>query len=232
MIARRNNKMTDRCLVLDGNRPGTEDHFYEFPQTVARKWFGEGRYGRLGTIGDGSCFFHSICYATNAKDYRDASYSERQKIAHGLREGLARHFTEDAYASILAEAKTSKVPKAFGAMKAAMAEPKTWAEEIMIRWTSSQLGLNIVFLNVGNNTNNMYCGVHNKVATEAFKRCAPTWPVVIVVWVDHSHFELLCRLDEIREDSIRLRPFFDPQVPEDQETIEKVLAAYVMACNV
>lgn len=220
------------CLLLDGNKAADEDHFYELPQTVVKRYFGDGRYGRLGTIGDGSCFFHCICYATNANGYRSLAHKARQKVAHGLREGLSERFTEEAYELLLADTKSQKMPKAFSQMKTAMAEPKTWAEEIMIRWTSQQLGLNVVFLNVGNNNNQMYCGVHNKEATEAFKLCGPTWPVVVVVWVDHSHFELLCRLDDVSDSSIVVRPFFDPKDSTDKDTIQKLLAAYVTSCNV
>lgn len=220
------------CVLLDGNSKGEQDHFYELPQAIVKRWLRDGRYGRLGTIGDGSCFFHCICYASNVKGYRDLPYAERRTIAHKLREGLSERFTEEAYTNILEAMNSKKIPKSYKAMKQMMGESKTWAEEVMIRWTSIQLGLNVVFLNVGNNANQMYCGVHHAEATRDFKDCKSAWPMVVVVWADHSHFELLCRLDAVGAEEVTIRPYFDPSDTDDQTTIQNLLAAYVETCGV
>lgn len=39
---------------------------------------GNGRFGRMGVQGDGSCFFHSVCAITNRSDYLFQS-SKRQR---------------------------------------------------------------------------------------------------------------------------------------------------------
>jgi hypothetical protein len=224
--------MSTKCLLIDGNDPGNEDEFYEFPHALVVRWFENGRYGRIGTIGDGSCFFHSVCLATNYEDYETKTNSERKHIAHTLRRNLSDAFTEDNYNEIIETVVTTQ-KKSYQDIKRMLSEPATWAEEIMIKWASKQLSLNVVFLNVGDNVNMMYCGVHDKRVIESVKQCErPDIPTVIVAWVDHSHFELVARLDSVDDEYVTIRKQFDPKVKKDLKTIQNLMRAYSSKCKV
>ena len=85
------------CLLLDGNKAADEDQMFELPSDVCKKWFNGQRFGRIGTIGDGSCFFHSLCLGLNIAGYRT---SEKKKIAYALRKALSDSFRKEDYAKI------------------------------------------------------------------------------------------------------------------------------------
>lgn len=202
------------------------------PQTLAHRWFKEGRYGRLGTIGDGSCFFHSVCYALNYKGYCKKPRESRQAIASKLRCNVGDKLTPDVFEALKATLVTP-TQKTYAEVKELLCKPSVWAEEIMIKWTSQLLNCNIVFMNVGNNANTMYCGVHDAKTAEALKKCTrPNVPTVVVVWVDHQHFELLVRIDSVGPKAVKVRKAFDPKDPKDLETIRHVMAAYMKSCKI
>lgn len=221
------------CTLLDGNSPAREDIFYELPNEVIKTWFKNGRYGRMGTIGDGSCFFHSVCLALNRDNYKHEKTERRKEIAIKLRHELSENFTEEAYNDILKTLVTKNI-KTWALIKEMLAKPSTWAEEIMIKWTSKYLHINVIFLNLGDNENKMYCGVHDTSTTEALKAChKPDMITVIVAWVSHEHFELVVRLDEIRDQkSISVRTAFVPKYEKDLSSIQNVMSAYMGACRV
>lgn len=225
-------KQTQSCTLIDGNRAGDVDHLYELPQTLVKRWFKTGRYGRMGTIGDGSCFFHSVCYALNYKGYCKKVFKHRQKIATGLRCSIGKKLTPEAFEAIK-KTLVSPTTKTYDQVKTMLCEPKTWAEEIMIKWTSKVLGCNIVFMNLGNNVNSMYCGVHDKSTEDALKHCMePKVPTVVVAWIDHQHFELVVRIDSVEAGDVKVRKAFDPKDAADIETISNVMRAYFKTCKI
>lgn len=204
---------------------------YELPANITHKWFLSGRYARIGTIGDGSCFFHSVCLAINRDNYKDRSNKEKKDIALALRTDLSGAFTLEAYNKILKHVVTD-TPTPYELIKEMLLKPSTWAEEIMIKWTSKYLKCNIVFLNL--NSYSMYCGVHDISTAAAIKKCEqPDTITIIVAWVNHEHFELIVRLDEIHENtSVGVRTAFDPTNEKDLVTIRSVMKTYVSKCKV
>ena len=46
---------------------------------------GPGRWARVGVIGEGSCFFHSICYVTNRDNYVTKNEKDQMSIAQTFR---------------------------------------------------------------------------------------------------------------------------------------------------
>jgi hypothetical protein len=222
-----------KCLILDGNKAANEDEVYELPQSLVRKWFREGRYGRIGTIGDGSCFFHAVARAMNYQDYCDKTNQQQRAITRALRKMLSNDFSKDDYAEIEKTLVTTS-KKSYEEIKRMLSEPSTWAEEIMIKYTSKALGLNIVFLNLGNNVNTMYCGVHDVRTAESIKRCESPGgvPTVIVAWIDHSHFELIVRIDDVEEAYVTIRKHFLPSHSRDLATIHNVMMAYATKCRI
>jgi len=220
------------CLLLDGNEPAKTDDIYELPATLTKQWFKTGRFGRVGTIGDGSCFFHSVCLALDLHSYAQSQTKKRKAISGALRSALSQMFTEEEYESIR-KTLVSPSKKTFQEIQKMLQNPSTWADEIMIKWASKCLATNIIFLNISDNINQMYCGVHDVTTTDAIKRCEdPERPTVIVAWVDHSHFELVVRLDEITDESVTVRKAFSPKLEKDLQTIRNVMSSYAVVCKV
>lgn len=221
------------CVLLDGNSPAREDVFYELSNDVIKTWFKSGRYGRMGTIGDGSCFFHSVCLALNRENYKYEKTDRRKEIAIKLRHELSENFTEEAYEDIR-KTLITKNHKTYEIIKDMLLKPSTWAEEIMIKWTSKYLNVNIIFLNLGDNENRMYCGVHDTSTAEAVKAChKPEMVTLIVAWISHEHFELVVRLDSVNENkNITIRTAFMPKYEKDLLTIQNVMRSYITGCRV
>lgn len=219
------------CDTLNPKSAGAEMSLYELPAHIVQKWFMSGRYGRVGTIGDGSCFFHSVCLAMNRGGYKDKSTKDKKAIALDLRTELSEMFTHKAYTEIVKNVVTD-TPTPYETIKEMLLKPATWAEEVMIKWTSKYLGCNIVFLNLSDS--NMYCGVHDVSTASAIKKCEdPETLTIIVAWVNHEHFELIVRIDGIHEDSnVKVRTAFDPKHEMDLITIRGVMKSYVTKCKV
>ena len=219
------------CLLLDGNKAAGDDILFELSKEVVDKWFENGRYGRIGTIGDGSCFFHSICKSLNLNDYMSCSSEKRKKISGALRQHLSETFNEDDFNEI-EKTLVGRNKLSFQSIKTKMAEPKTWAEEIMIKWTSKVLKANIIFLNLGDNENNMFCGVHDIQTLKDIKTCKePTKLTVIVAWIGHEHFELIVRIDEIDDTEVSIRRAFNPEHTRDLDTITNIMRSYKNKCS-
>ena len=204
---------------------------YELSKDVVRNWFNDGRYCRIGTIGDGSCFFHSVCKALNVKGYRELDGPQRRALIKQFRRGLSDSFTEDHYNEI-SGALVGSNKRTFAQMKEALGQTPTWADEAMIRYVAAKLGCNIVFMNFGNNANKMYCGVHQSDTLQSVAQCGkPKSPTIIVAWVDHSHFELVGRIDNVGAHKADIRVVFDPANASDAETIQNVMRAYAVKCK-
>jgi len=164
--------------------------------------------------------------ALDTHGYAKAPRSQRIKIARAMRTALSSMFTLKDYDEILSTLQNKK-PKSFKNIKRMLGEPTTWAEEIMIKWASKALGINVVFLNLGHNVNKMYCGVHDIKTLEKVENCdRPTKTTVIVAWAAHAHFELVVRLDKW-DDDVEVTTSFDPP----DTTIINVMQAYATQCK-
>ena len=70
---------------LPNGSPGDRGKVYEITQEYSSQLLGPGRWARVGVIGEGSCFFHCICYVTNRDNYLFKSAEDQMKIAHTFR---------------------------------------------------------------------------------------------------------------------------------------------------
>lgn len=230
------------CTLIDGNKGAQEGHVYELTKEVCTQWFSTGRYCRIGTIGDGSCFFHSILLGLNAsivdgkvdkkKPYQDGTHEEKRRMAAAFRQGLSEKFRESDFLEIQSTL-VARSTKSYEDIKRELLNTKTWAEEVMIKFTSKVLNCNVVFLDLGDNVNRMYCGVANKSTVEKIKHCdEPTVATIIIAWVNRSHFELVGRIDEETSDgNYAVRTCFSPHNVKDKETITNVMTAYNASCD-
>lgn len=158
---------------------------------------------RVGVDGEGSCFFHSVCYLTNP-EYCNWSLARQKECGESLRKSIAEELSGEAGEAKWAEfaktpiaqrlikrdSKAKKLKNVIGWFK----KPSVWANEIMIAYVSWKLDVDIVFIDAVNTR--VYCDTlpENKDARKT----------IIVIWVEQEHFEPVAILKSHSSDSVRL----------------------------
>lgn len=158
---------------------------------------------RVGVDGEGSCFFHSVCYLTNP-EYCNWSLAKQKECGESLRKSIAEELSGEegeakwaqfaqtpiAQRLIKRDAKAKKLKNVIGWFK----KPSVWANEIMIAYVSWKLDVDIVFVDAVNTR--VYCDTlpENKAARKT----------IIVIWVEQEHFEPVAILKSHSGDSVRL----------------------------
>jgi transposase-like protein len=215
------NKM---CEGLPGTDAGNTGHVYELATGMCTKWFGsQDKYARVGTIGEGSCFFHSLSYALNRNGYVSLKTDEeRKRHVHGWRcETFGKSFTEEAYTRF----KTDKYKKSFKTCKTNMCNPTAWADEMSIRHAAEVLNVNIIFMDM--RKKEAYCGMHSDVVL--YKPQTTGVPTIIVAWVNNQHFEPIVRIEDV--DTGHLHTMFHASHAKDKAMIEHLMKTYKVSCN-
>ena len=197
------------------------------PPKVQQKLFGKtGNYARYGVNGEGSCFFHSVCAATEPS-YLDMSVSEQRSHGQKFRCMLGGDIADDEWGGFVRKHKVrgGTATKKGVDMGKTFCSPSTWADEAMIKYTSEKLGLNILFVNVDGR--GMYCGVHGK----------PGDPTMVILWLDEAHFEPLCRVHRFvrdgggdKDNKAEVQFLFDAQ--QDADVVGSVMGTYESQCKV
>lgn len=166
-----------------------------------QKLLGGTDYVRIGTIGDGSCFFHAVCYAINHRGYVKKNKKQKQEIAHAFRCNFKNHVTNDRVERFCKNHNicVDNVEE----FKKKLCSSKIWAGQDMITWISEVLRKNIVFIDgdtakIQKGEPQLYCGVRGKGET------------IIVLWVQKSHFELIGRIHNVGQTHFSLQTEFDP----------------------
>ena len=191
---------------------------------------------RIGTIGDGSCFFHSICLCLNKSKIWDnesyilANHKARQEIALKLRNYVADHMTEDLLEQIYKEMRNKNAKITLEQLDKKLRTLKTWADETIIRATSKILNKNIIFLNLMKNT--MFCEVHDDDTersthcTAEDSSCGIPAHTIIVAWVNYKHFELIGVAESKTETAANIKVQFN-----DKPTIKFIMDHYFQSCG-
>ena len=188
---------------------------------------GTGRYARMGVLGDGSCFFHSVCAITNRDDYLHKSESKQKEIAYEFRCNFGKVFTKEQY-EMLSE--KSLAPKSFEKELDGFCSPRVWADEVMIRFASKVLGINLVFLDL--KEKKAYCGVHMDETIDAvLDERKISQATGIVAWVNHMHFEPVVRIDDAEKGIITT--LFEPKKSkEDEDAVRTFMNFYTKQCKI
>lgn len=198
------------------------------------------RFFRVGVSGDGSCFFHSLCASLNYMGYLSGSLDERGRarvtfeMRRKLAADLAPHVWQEFTRSLGAELRGRLVEgpgRTYEAVVANLSDPSFWADELIIRYVSWIMHLNIVFLDDVGST--LYCGVHNMEAA----RASSTLPTMVVAWVGRSHFEPIGVTSDdestcVAEDGrtcVQGKFIFVPG--EDDEVVSHIIDAYLTHCS-
>lgn len=176
-------------------------------------------FARYGVHGDGSCFFHSLCAAVDPT-YVQADASTQARMGHTYRKQFKKYLTDERWNQFVQRHKITTELTA-GKVRSSFGDSTVWADEIMIRFVSSALKMNIVFIDTNNSA--IYCGVHGR----------DDEPLVVVMWIDRSHFEPLCVIKGVQGnkcESVDAQFLFHPQ--RDKDVVDAVLHNYQAQCSV
>lgn len=193
-----------------------QNHARLLPPDIQREYFGgDPSFIRYGVAGDGTCFFHSVCAARNTNNYLSASSADQRRTGRKFRCAFTDHLTDQRWAQFLKQRKIESGASAEEARKH-FCDNKHWADETMIRYVSDVLKMNIVFIDV--TTGNIYCGVrgHKKE------------PLVIILWIDRSHFEPVARVRAVEDEKVAVQLVFDAD--DDAEVVDRLMRHYKAQC--
>lgn len=176
-------------------------------------------FGHYGVHGDGTCFFHSLCAATNKRDYLHQSSEQQQQIGHKFRCAFTDHLTDERWDRFL----KLRGMDGGGAVSGAQARKqfcssKTWADEVMIKYVSDVMKLNLIFIDT--QTGQIYCGVRGKTSE----------PLIIILWIDHSHFEPLFCIRDANLDEDKLAVQFEFDATTDENVVNAIMQNYQAQC--
>jgi hypothetical protein len=211
---------------MSGLKPARTGKVVVLPPELSRHWFGDtGTYARRGVEGDGSCFFHSVCFALNLHSYATADREQQKDIAYKFRCWFSKKYAEKE-----ADLRLPPTDRDF-------CNPRHWADETMIRLASAVLNANIMFLDTS--SGRMYCGVHGPATMLAATRGdlgSVPQATMVIAWVEHSHFEPVVRVypnrRNTRATTTRIRTLFTPSNAQDARMIQHLVNRYMSACAI
>jgi hypothetical protein len=181
------------------------------------------KLAHVGVPGDGSCFFHSVCAALNHLDYNQKSAAEKGVIGRSFRCTFNKNLTPAKWASFLKRHDPQKRHPQYHAASLAelrtwFCDGKRWADELMIKYVSEELKLDIMFVDASKGS--VYCGVRGR----------DEHPVIVVLWLDHSHFEPMMLVLEHKklERQVRGKMMFHPV--HDKKYIDAIRSMYNQQC--
>ncbi len=171
---------------------------------------------RYGTHGDGTCFFHSVCAALNEQDYLSATQAEQKRIGRKYRCEFTKHITDEAWAAFAPLNDDGTLLTAEMARRN-FCNSRHWANQPMITFVSKILKLNLLFIDT--TKSKLYCGVHGK----------DTEPMIVILWVNGSHFEPIGACRKIEKERTCVQFKFDPT--KDAAIVDFVVNKYKGQCG-
>lgn len=176
-------------------------------------------FARYGVHGDGTCFFHSLCAARNTANYLQLSCADQQAVGQRFRCKFTDHITPERWNRFL---KLRNIEDAVSADEARtnFCNSKFWADETMIKYVSEVLKINLIFIDVS--SNKIYCGVRGR----------DDEPLVIILWIDHAHFEpVFCvRGAALADNQVAAQFAFD--MKENDDVVRAIFNNYEAQCTV
>ena len=211
--------------TLSSSTAGETNQVYELSTDLCKKYFGGFRCARVGTIGDGSCFYHSVCFCMNLDDYVNLSTPKKKELVHKWRKQFAKTFTPTVYATLLKV--FPDTTKTYEQYLDDFVSSTTWADQIQIKHVSNELNTNIMFIDMRNN--NPYCGMHNnRVLYSPLNGGNNDINTILIAWVNHEHFEPIVQLKDVSTG--HLRTVF--KSPEDNSLIQPLVQNYMTKCKI
>jgi hypothetical protein len=175
-------------------------------------------FARYGVHGDGSCFFHSLCAGLNTSNYLQLSSTEQQKVGQRFRCKFTEHITDRRWHQFLKIKNISDKVDAETARNN-FCNSKFWADETMIKYVSEVLKVNLIFIDV--TTGKIYCGVRGRDEE----------PLIIILWIDHSHFEPVFCVRGAQLDEQLLGGQFAFDMNKNSDVVRAVFKNYEAQCS-
>lgn len=191
------------------------------PDSLHVKMFGAGNnllFGRMGVHGDGTCFFHSLCAALNKDDYLTSTSKVQQQIGHHFRCDFNNYITQAKWDKFKAK-HSVKSDWDLQELQRRFCDDKHWADETMIKLVSDTLKLNLIFIDTA--TSKIYCGVRGHKRE----------PLIVILWIDHSHFEPMFRVIDEELDAKKLQVQFVYDLDSDKDVVNSILSSYSFQCS-
>jgi hypothetical protein len=174
---------------------------------------------RYGVHGDGTCFFHSLAAALNFRNYVSLAPAKRQALGKSFRCGFRDEMSRGVWDKLMGQS-PQNMKLSFQEVKSSFCKSRRWAEESMIKYVSTHLGFNIVFLD--GETGMFYCAMK-----------ADNWrrlPTIIMMWVQHSHFEPVLFVKKACKGHVHIRGRLLPGVPEDAAVVNHLMKQFSTMC--
>lgn len=210
------------CEGLPGTDAAETGHIYELDRNTVKKWFGRGRYGRVGTIGEGSCFFHSLAFAMNLEVNKDARYpglsiADKKQFIKEWRRSFADALTPERFQRL-------KAKKSYEDFKKDLADVHKWADESIILHVARMLNTNVMFLDM--RSKKPYCGIHNDAVL--YRPDLENVHTILVAWVNRQHFEPIVRIEGTEGN---LRTMYNTSDSGDRALLDRLMTQYSDACG-
>lgn len=228
LIALKQNGMESAAKNLSPNEAARPGHLYQLPKSFAKYWYGIPEndkflgLARFGVLGDGSCAYHSICAALNLDSYNSVPEKQQKEIAYKFRCSFRDGLTHEKLKKILSRNR-SKSPTTLAQVETALCDPKIWADETTIRLVGDSIGVNMIFIDTLKNK--AYCGVHHE------KAMSMQIPTMVIMWINHVHFEPLAILTKFHEHTVEVKILLDPKNEKDLKMIKALMERYTNQCN-
>jgi len=213
--------------------------FVRLPARVERRFAPPalGRFFRYGTHADGSCFFHSIAAAMGERvlipdshhkgsyrevSYHDASAPNRRAAGLNLRKRIQVHFMTmapeqwlDFWKARIPAYKIAHVPL-LASLRDQISSSKAWVNVYSIVYIMVLLGVDFKFFDMDGNQ--LFCGVTNRTMENP--------PVILIMWVNRSHFEPLIQCHTHANGRRVLNGVYQP----DSDIVRHVNSLYQHGC--
>lgn len=135
---------------------GSTEHFTDTPPIVGKQW---------------------LDFSSKEKRYRDVPSKQQRDLGQMFRKSLTCHLNKDALRRSSTKVLERGTRLDFSRLTKDVCSTSTWADQTAIQFVGHVLQLDIVFLDMSDETT--YCGVRGDLDQ----------PMVIIAWVDKSHFE-------------------------------------------
>lgn len=189
------------------------------PDEVLKKMFPSNElFARYGTEGKGSCFFNSVCAALNKRDYLKLTEEQQGVVGVKFRKAFTEHLTKERWDRFKRKRKITD-PISADQVIENFNDPTYWANETIIKYVSDVMKLNIIFIDMTAGT--IYCGVRGHKSE----------PLIMITWLNKSHFEPVCRVLNMSDDAKEVQLSFVFDMKNDATVVNSVMNSYQAQCS-
>jgi hypothetical protein len=170
---------------------------------------------RVGVLGEGSCFFLSVCAALNKQNFLSKDEGTQRKIGNEFRcnyfdTTIQKHWQKYGYNSQ-------------NDAKQKFCNPSTWADASTFKLVADQLHHRIIVIN----TDAVTSGEGFPLHCECFGN--DTLPLLVILWVNQCHFEPVGVVVASKAAHVGVQFKFDPV--KDAKLVGHLLESFERICQ-